>query len=133
MAAINSMGRGGGGGGKKKGAATPIFVACDNGDVATVQDLLAKDAAQLESRNGDGWTPLIQACYAGELEVVEALLAAGANAAAVCKVLNLICHSACTWHGIFLLPAPTPPLLLVVFPRTATRRCTTLRRKGTRT
>lgn len=75
--------------GKKKGGAAakmdPIFDAADNGDEAAVKALLKADAALVNSRNGDGWTPLIQASYAGEADICTLLLKAGADVNAQCR------------------------------------------------
>ena len=68
--------------GKKKGGVgkgkQPLFAAVDDEDVDALSSLLASGAS-LESRNGDGWTPLIAAAYVGNVELVDVLLRGGAD------------------------------------------------------
>ncbi len=79
---------GGGGGGKRP----PIFDAIEDEDASAAAALLP---AALEQRNKDGQTPLIFASYVGAVDIVEALLAAGADARAVCKDSDTALHYAC--------------------------------------
>ncbi|HUV37347.1 MAG TPA: ankyrin repeat domain-containing protein [Patescibacteria group bacterium] len=60
-------------------AAGEIHKAADSGDLAAVRDLLEKDAALLESRDGDGSTPLHIACIKGHLDLARYLLGEGAD------------------------------------------------------
>lgn len=60
-------------------AAGEIHEAVESGDLATVKDLIEKDAALLESRDGDGSTPLHIACIKGHLELARYLLEKGAD------------------------------------------------------
>jgi len=64
----------------KKTSPPPIFRACEDGDPEAVAEILSATPAALESRNGDGWTPLLCAAFNGELETLELLLSKGADA-----------------------------------------------------
>ena len=77
-------GKGGGGGGKKAPLA-PAFRASQYGDLEALSEALDGDAAALESRNADGWTPLIAAAFHGQLAALELLLGRGADAGAACR------------------------------------------------
>ncbi len=59
--------------------AVDINEAADSGDLAAVKELVEKDASLLESRDGNGSTPLHIACTKGHLELVRYLLTAGAD------------------------------------------------------
>merc|ERR1712087_95602 len=61
-----------------KDGRTPLYAACESGNVAIVLMLLNR-GAKTESRRKDGSTPLIVASYLGHTPVVSALLAAGAR------------------------------------------------------
>ncbi len=61
--------------------ATPLWIACSDGNVAVVQLLLDK-GADCESSDEEDWTPLHVACKKGHLEIVELLLAKGADVTA---------------------------------------------------
>lgn len=56
---------------------TPLLVAASADDPRVVKLLLAH-GAEVNARNGDGWTPLMKACWLGCTENVKLLLAAGA-------------------------------------------------------
>jgi ankyrin repeat protein len=73
----------GGGGGKGK---QPLFAAVDDEDVDALTALLA-GGASLESRNGDGWTPLIAAAYVGNADLVDVLLKEGADVSCDARVM----------------------------------------------
>jgi len=65
------------------GDAAAFFVACDNGDIEKVGELLARDPPLVRSEKIDtdhrGWTALHTAAQAGHAEVVRLLLARGAD------------------------------------------------------
>ena len=57
-----------------------LLQACDRGQLATVQRLLAEGAVTMATRDpANGNTPLIAACRGGHIELVEWLLANGAD------------------------------------------------------
>lgn len=57
---------------------TALHLACDSGNVATVQALLgAGKKITLRTKNREGQTPLHNAVCLGEVEMVKALMAAG--------------------------------------------------------
>ena len=64
------------------GSEPELHAACQAGDVAAVQDLLA-GGAEIESQNSRGFTPLHAAAYAGQEQAVQALLNRGASPASV--------------------------------------------------
>ena len=78
-------GKGGGGGSGKKAPLAPAFRASQYGDLEALSEALDGDAAALESRNADGWTPLIAAAFHGQLAALELLLGRGADAGAACR------------------------------------------------
>lgn len=59
---------------------TPLHLACDSGDVHTVQPLLgAGKKVTLRSKNKDGQTPLHIAVSNGDMGIVKELMLAGAR------------------------------------------------------
>ena len=56
---------------------TPLYAACESGDVRVVQ-LMLDAKCDMESRRNDGSTPLIVASVFGHHDVVELLLERGA-------------------------------------------------------
>jgi ankyrin repeat protein len=60
------------------GAATPLFMACRNGNAAVI-DLLIKSGGDVNSADEHGTTPLMMAAAAGNPEAVKILIEHGAN------------------------------------------------------
>jgi ankyrin repeat protein len=58
---------------------TPLYKAAKNGDLTSVNALIARSADLETADNVAGYTPLLIAAFNGETECVKALLAAGAN------------------------------------------------------
>src|SRR5580698_2777474 len=71
-----------------------LYEAAALGDVARLQMLLAANAAQVNSRSGDGFSPLHLACFFRQPEAAHVLLAAGADAKAVSAHRIAVIHSA---------------------------------------
>ena len=71
-----------------------IFKLCDDDDAPALGALLTETPDALESRNSDGWTPLMAAAFAGAEECVALLLRAGANVRAECKDRDTALHYA---------------------------------------
>ena len=62
------------------GETTPLFSAAQRGELAEVERILSvSPAADLETKDEDGSTPLMEASCNGHMEVVEALARAGAD------------------------------------------------------
>jgi ankyrin repeat protein len=57
---------------------TPLMIAAENGEIATVRNLLAS-GSNVNEKNYGGSTPLIYAASRGQLEVVRLLLSKGAG------------------------------------------------------
>ena len=55
-----------------------LCAAAESGDTAALQSRITHDA-NLEERNGDGWTPLMVAAFAGRMDTVQVLLGFGAD------------------------------------------------------
>ena len=77
-----------------KGGKLAIFKLCDDDDAPALGTLLTETPEALESRNGDGWTPLMAAAFAGAEECAALLLRAGANVRAECKDRDTALHYA---------------------------------------
>jgi ankyrin repeat protein len=56
-----------------------LLAACQSGDTAEAQRMLAKIPDLVEFRSPEGWTPLILASFGQHCDVVKALLHAGAD------------------------------------------------------
>jgi ankyrin repeat protein len=79
---------------KKTKGAPSIFDACEDDDAAQIGLMVAADVALLETRNKDGWTPLLAASYYGSAVAVEKLLSLGACVTAVCNDRDGAAHYA---------------------------------------
>ena len=62
-----------------------VFEAAAVGESERVHELLASDPARVHAWSDDGFTPLHLACFFDHPELVESLLAAGADVAAVAR------------------------------------------------
>jgi len=83
---------GGGGGGKGK---KPIFEYIETEDIEGVRAELEKSVETLETRNKDGFTPLITAAYIGNIDILNLILSKGGNPTAVCKDGDTPLHYSC--------------------------------------
>ncbi|KEI41451.1 uncharacterized protein L969DRAFT_309718 [Mixia osmundae IAM 14324] len=61
---------------------TALHHACTAGSLDTVTALLSTNRADVNARDGSGFTPLLVACAAGQLGIVQALIGAGADVTA---------------------------------------------------
>lgn len=73
-----------------------LFEAIRAGDRATVDALLANDAALTTEYNKEGWTPLHYACFFGQPEIAANLIGLGADVHARSKnsMRNMPIHAA---------------------------------------
>lgn len=78
------------------GAEVDVFAAAARGDVGRLEALLAADAAHVEARSPDGWTPLHLAAHFGHKRAARALLDRGAapDARSGNAMLNTPLHAA---------------------------------------
>jgi ankyrin repeat protein len=65
----------------REGAITPLFMACTNGNAATIEAML-KAGADANAVNGNGTTALMTAAASGSVDAVKLLLNRGADAKA---------------------------------------------------
>jgi ankyrin repeat protein len=65
----------------REGAITPLFMACTNGNAATIEAML-KAGADANAVNGNGTTALMTAAASGSVDAVKLLLDRGADAKA---------------------------------------------------
>ncbi len=70
-----------------------VYEAAALGDVSRLQ-VFASDRELVNSRSGDGFTPLHLACFFGQLEAAEILIRAGADPNAISANRIAIIHSA---------------------------------------
>ena len=71
-----------------------LYEAAALGDVDRLQKLLSADASQVNSKSGDGFTPLHLACFFRHPEAAQVLLAAGADPKAISAHNIAVIHSA---------------------------------------
>lgn len=71
-----------------------VFEASTLGDAARLNVLLANDPALVNTRAGDGFTPLHLACFFGHLDAAKLLLSRGADANAGSPSRIAVIHSA---------------------------------------
>lgn len=71
-----------------------LYEAAALGDIARLQQVLVRDAAQVNSRSNDGFCPLHLACFFRHVETAQMLLAAGADPNAVSANHIAVIHSA---------------------------------------
>lgn len=57
----------------------PLFIALQNQNNSEIVDELIKGGARVNSRHGDGWTPLMIASHNGNVKVIEVLLSHDAH------------------------------------------------------
>ncbi|XP_067660096.1 putative ankyrin repeat protein RF_0381 [Haliotis asinina] len=74
---------------------TILHVACAGGNVEIVKYLMKHNIVDTESRDKNGWTPVMQAAYAGRKEVFHILVEAGANMSQVSNHRETILHISC--------------------------------------
>lgn len=63
---------------------TPLWIACELGDIGMVRMLLDKKA-NIEQSNNEKWTPLHAACHSGHIDIIKLLLARGAHRTALTR------------------------------------------------
>ena len=73
-----------------------IHKACENGNIKAVKRFLA-DGTNVNVKNDDGLTPLMEAAGWGEKEIAELLIAEGADVNAQCDGISPL-HSS-VWRG----------------------------------
>lgn len=64
---------------------SPLHLAIMRG-LDKIVEMLVAAGAEMEKRNGCGWTPLLAACYCGQLRIARILVEAGADLEARDKV-----------------------------------------------
>lgn len=92
--------------------ASPIEAAAHGGHLSTVR-MLAEAGADVDRRDGDGWTPLLEAAWSGSRQTVEYLVSKGANP----EARNNVGSSALDLAGqrgndeviAYFRPPPPPP------------------------
>ncbi|XP_007534080.1 ankyrin repeat domain-containing protein 49 [Erinaceus europaeus] len=77
-----------------------LLWAAEKNRLSTVRRLLAKAAAQVDTRDEDEYTALHRAAYGGHVEVARELVAHGADVHAVTADGWTPLHSACKWNNV---------------------------------
>ncbi len=80
-----------------------IFEAAALGDVPRLNKLLINDPELVNTRGGDGFTPLHLACFFGQLEAADTLVRHGADTNAVSPSRIAVIHSAAASRNAALL------------------------------
>lgn len=76
-----------------------VLWAAENGEIETLQSLLASQPNLIKARDGDGYTPLHRAAYGNHLQCVSYLLSLNADIKAKTELGWTPLHSACNWNN----------------------------------
>ncbi|XP_046571007.1 ankyrin repeat domain-containing protein 50-like [Haliotis rubra] len=82
---------------------TILHVACEGGNVQIVKYLMKHNIVDIESRDMNGWTPVMQAAIDGHKDVFDVLVKAGADLSQVSNNKETTLHLACVGGNIEII------------------------------
>ncbi|CDW58033.1 Ank 2 domain containing protein [Trichuris trichiura] len=77
-----------------------LLKACEDGDIAVVEELLSKDSSLVNARDRDQYTPLHRASYGNHVAVIKLLLQYGADVSAKTEEGWHPLHCAARWGNV---------------------------------